>query len=292
MAETRDARMHTDTGSFCGHGDWLDVHFEAARPEYERSVGMAGFHPGWHLLDAGCGGGSFLPLLAERVDTDGRIAACDLDPSNVEAVRRRLADSPLTCPVDVQVGDVRSLPYPDDHFDAAWLASVLMYITDADLPGVLDELQRVVKPGGLVVAKEADGEMLRYLPVPMEYRTPFYAMDSVIPGMYRARYLRYWFDEAGFDDVSAQTILMERWQPLRPVEREYIHGLISGGVKMTERLEMSDEAKAWWQQQLDLESPDAILNRSDFAFLAGHVVTTGRVPSTDTARSAGGATTR
>jgi arsenite methyltransferase len=47
-----------------------------------RSVGIK---PGWRVLDAGCGGGSFLPLLAELVGKDGNVSALDPAPENIEA---------------------------------------------------------------------------------------------------------------------------------------------------------------------------------------------------------------
>ncbi|MEZ4571020.1 MAG: methyltransferase domain-containing protein [Thermomicrobiales bacterium] len=277
MSERLDIGPAPSTGFVNTGSEWLDVHFEAMRPEYQRAVNLVPFQPSWHILDAGCGAGSFIPLLAERVGPDGRLTAIDLDPDSIETARNKFSTSPPAAPVEFQVANLNDLPFPDNHVDAVWLASVLMYVTEDELPAVIDELKRVVRPGGLIAAKEADGEMLRYLPMPMEYRTPFYSMDQVISGMYRARFLRYWFEGAGLNDVWSQTILVERWQPLRPVEREYIAGLMRGGVRLSEQLDMSDEARQWWQQQVDPDSPEAILNRPDFAYLAGHVVTVGRV---------------
>lgn len=69
---------------------WLDVHYEACRPEYEALLRAVGLQPGWRVLDAGCGGGSYLPLLAALVGPAGRVDAVDLAPDNVAAVRARL----------------------------------------------------------------------------------------------------------------------------------------------------------------------------------------------------------
>src|SRR4051812_35021645 len=55
----------------------LDTHFEAARPEYEAMLRSAGLQLGWHVLDAGCGGGSFVPLIAEAVGPTGHVTAFD-----------------------------------------------------------------------------------------------------------------------------------------------------------------------------------------------------------------------
>jgi cyclopropane fatty-acyl-phospholipid synthase-like methyltransferase len=37
----------------------LDNHYIAMQAEYEEQLRWVGLEPGWHVLDAGCGGGSF-----------------------------------------------------------------------------------------------------------------------------------------------------------------------------------------------------------------------------------------
>lgn len=97
----------SSTGQIVTESSWLDLHFEAMRPEYERAVRSVGIEPGWRVLDAGCGGGSFLPLLAEAVGPGGKVTASDLDPGNVATVQRRVAESPLACPVEATSADLR-----------------------------------------------------------------------------------------------------------------------------------------------------------------------------------------
>ncbi|MCZ7571578.1 MAG: hypothetical protein M5U01_23770 [Ardenticatenaceae bacterium] len=61
----------TSTGHALSASNWLETHYLAGQPEYEAMVRAAGFQPGWHVLDAGCGGGSFLPLLSELLGPAG-----------------------------------------------------------------------------------------------------------------------------------------------------------------------------------------------------------------------------
>jgi 2-polyprenyl-3-methyl-5-hydroxy-6-metoxy-1,4-benzoquinol methylase len=65
------AATTTSTGHAQSSADWLDLHFEDCRPEYEAMLRSVGIAPGWRVLDAGCGGGAFLPLLAELVGPGG-----------------------------------------------------------------------------------------------------------------------------------------------------------------------------------------------------------------------------
>ncbi len=56
--------------------------------------------------------------------------------------------------IRIDEGDACSLPYPDGSFDAAHCERVLMHLAD---PGeALNEMRRVVRPGGRIVAAEPD----------------------------------------------------------------------------------------------------------------------------------------
>jgi arsenite methyltransferase len=106
------------TGQELTGAAWLDVHFDACRPEYEAMLRSVGLQPGWRVLDAGCGSGGFLPLIAQAVGPDGTIAALDLAPDNVAIVERRATAWGFATPVTARVGSILTLPYADDAFDA------------------------------------------------------------------------------------------------------------------------------------------------------------------------------
>ena len=50
------------------------------------------------------------------------------------------------------VGDVTDLPFEDDYFDVAHCHAVLMHVPDTG--GVLAEVMRVLKPGGIISSRE------------------------------------------------------------------------------------------------------------------------------------------
>jgi ubiquinone/menaquinone biosynthesis C-methylase UbiE len=158
FVERKESRMDTpshpssDHVSSQGHAlagvDWLDVHFEAERPEYEALLRSVGLRPGWHVLDAGSGAGGFLPLIAAEVGPTGRITALDLAPESVAAVARRIAGWALDCPVSTRVGSVLDLPLADGCLDAVWFANTSQYLSDHELRTALAEFKRVLRPGG------------------------------------------------------------------------------------------------------------------------------------------------
>ena len=70
------------------------------------------------------------------------------DYSNGMIAEARKGDCPAN--LTFEVADAMSLPYPDDAFDAVIIANALHIVPD---PGkVLREIDRVLKPGGLLIA--------------------------------------------------------------------------------------------------------------------------------------------
>ncbi len=103
--------------------------------------------PGGSAIDVGTGTGLTLPFLAAAVGPEGRVVGLDRSPAMLDGARDR-APSP---PVELVEADATALPFEDASFDAAISTYGLTAIADVD--GALDEMIRVVRPGGrLVVA--------------------------------------------------------------------------------------------------------------------------------------------
>jgi ubiquinone/menaquinone biosynthesis C-methylase UbiE len=68
------------------------------------------------------------------------VKTTDLSPAMVQRCREK--------GLDAQVGDFYQLDFPDQAFDAVWAMNCLLHIPKADLPDVLREICRVLKPGG------------------------------------------------------------------------------------------------------------------------------------------------
>lgn len=96
-------------------------------------------------LDAACGPGIVSRELASRV---GRVHGVDLTPKMVELARQQAQAEGLEN-VSFAVGDVTSLDIQGESFDGAIARFTLHHVS---LPQrVVDELARVVRPGGLIV---------------------------------------------------------------------------------------------------------------------------------------------
>jgi SAM-dependent methyltransferase len=95
--------------------------------------------PDARILDAGCGSGR---TLEELVDY-GEVQGIELSPAAAEVARARGCGT-------VEVGKLEELPWEAESFDLITCLDVLEHLPDDRL--ALEELRRVCKPGGWLVA--------------------------------------------------------------------------------------------------------------------------------------------
>jgi ubiquinone/menaquinone biosynthesis C-methylase UbiE len=106
----------------------------------------AGLEEGFHVLDYGCGPGSYILPLADLVGPSGKIYALDIHPLAIKIVGKHAAKKHLVNVMTIRSDGQTGLP--DQSLDAALLYDVFH---DLEQPGmVLKELHRVLKPGGIL----------------------------------------------------------------------------------------------------------------------------------------------
>jgi phosphatidylethanolamine/phosphatidyl-N-methylethanolamine N-methyltransferase len=98
-----------------------------------------------HILDVGIGTGLELPMFDERI----KVTGIDLCEPMLDIARKRVAARGLTNVEALLVMDAMSLNFPAASFDAAVGPYVLTVVPDPTR--TLDEMARVVKPGGEIV---------------------------------------------------------------------------------------------------------------------------------------------
>lgn len=97
------------------------------------------------LLDVGVGTGLELPMFAPHV----RITGIDLSEPMLDIARKRVASAGLANVEDLRAMDAMALEFPDAAFDAVIAPYVLTVVPDPHR--TLDEMARVVKPGGEII---------------------------------------------------------------------------------------------------------------------------------------------
>lgn len=100
---------------------------------------------GGRILEVGVGTGLSLPLYAPH----NRVVGADISEGMLEVARRRVARLGLTNVESIEAGDAENLRFADASFDVA----VAQYVVTAcpNPERALDELARVVRPGGEIV---------------------------------------------------------------------------------------------------------------------------------------------
>jgi demethylmenaquinone methyltransferase/2-methoxy-6-polyprenyl-1,4-benzoquinol methylase len=86
--------------------------------------------------------------LAASVRPKGKVFGIDVSPGMQAVAEAKVADNGLSDCVELCVGDARELPYGDGTFDAAFTSFTLELFPLEDIPVVLAQVRRVLRPGG------------------------------------------------------------------------------------------------------------------------------------------------
>jgi len=129
--------------------DLLAEHSERA----VRQEGLAKLAPAAdeHLLEIGVGTGHCLVELAEAVGPRGQVFGIDISENMVRKTRSLLQEENLAGRAEVVCGDAEHLPYASGVMDGVFMCFTLELFDTPEIPRVLEECRRVLRPGGRLV---------------------------------------------------------------------------------------------------------------------------------------------
>ena len=202
------------------------------------------FHlvPGERVLEVGCGAGGASRLLARL--TNGRNPIVAADPSQLAiAEARRLGNGEPGAPaVEYQVMDGRSLGFADGTFAAAFCSRVLVHAREP--ASIVEEMVRVIRPGGRLLAVEPDRDgLLTSAPRDEVNRLLWSRRRSRNPRI--GRHLYGMFRRAGLRDVEVVPHFRASTAPPGPVAAREVRQAIaarSGDYWELVRAGLIDEA--------------------------------------------------
>lgn len=231
------------------------------------------------VLDVGSGDGFYTGLLAQRLGPSGCVVALDVNRAFLKLARRQPTGS---CRVALVQGKLRDFP-AEEKFDVVWCAQSLYSLSEPTR--ALQDMARLVKPGGIVAILENDTlhHLLFPWPVQLELtlRTAEYAVlqeESPHPDKYYVgRRLWSLLAEAGLQPEGFQTQCCHRHAPLsKPLERfltAYLHRL---GERVAPRLEA--EMAREFRSLISPRSSDFLLSQPHFTVGLLNVLAWGRKP--------------
>ena len=132
--------------------DLLDHPMRMRYRDPVRTLGQFGIGPGQTVLDLGCGTGTFTVEMARQVGGEGRVHGVDIQASMVEAARARVESAGFGSRVDFHQCGAYRLPLERESVDVAVAIAAL-----SEMPQplfALEELRRVLKPGGRLAVSE------------------------------------------------------------------------------------------------------------------------------------------
>jgi len=129
--------------------DYLTGAFE--RKYAEMALERLSVSEGETVLEIGFGTGHCLKRIAESVGPKGKAYGIDLSTGMMEISKERLEKAGLEDRVKLFCGDAASLPFDDSTFDAVFMSFTLELFDTPEIPKVLEQIKRVLKPEGRLV---------------------------------------------------------------------------------------------------------------------------------------------
>ncbi|MBT3256948.1 MAG: methyltransferase domain-containing protein [Deltaproteobacteria bacterium] len=151
----------------------------------QKSFALLKLKPGQRILEVGCGTGEDARTLAEKVQPGGEVIAIDTSREMIAEARKRALRESLN--IDFKVGNVTSLDFDSNSFDRCHIERTLIH--NFDPRKALQEMIRVLRVGGLIVAFEGDLDSN--------------ILDSSEPKLTR-KILRFWCDSFQSPHIGRQ----------------------------------------------------------------------------------------
>lgn len=111
------------------------------------ALALAAATRGERVLEVGPGTGWALQRLSRAVGREGVVCGVDISPGMLAEAARRLRWRG----VQLLQGDAAALPLADGRFDMVFMSFLLELMPTEEIPSVLAEAMRVLKPGGRLV---------------------------------------------------------------------------------------------------------------------------------------------
>lgn len=133
---------------------------------------------GQTVLDAGCGNGYMSKEFAKLVRKSGKVYALDADNPSIEVLQATLESNTI----EVFTGDITSkTKLGSSSIDFVYLSTVFHCFSEKQIQGFIQEMRRLLKPGGILAILEIKKKdtpfgpplSMRWSPEELKEKMPF-----------------------------------------------------------------------------------------------------------------------
>jgi 2-polyprenyl-3-methyl-5-hydroxy-6-metoxy-1,4-benzoquinol methylase len=132
---------------------WYDL-VEWARPKINKQIEK--------ICDIGCGNGNMIKVLSENFP-EAEIVGVDLTEDSLKFAKDRFKS---TYKITFKVGNITTLPFPDDSIDLITVTEVLEHLFLEDFFKGFNEMSKKLRKGAYLLATIPFNEKLRFVSCP------------------------------------------------------------------------------------------------------------------------------
>lgn len=131
---------------------WYDAIAGSTEKKYrDRGLEKLSAQPGERILEIGFGTGHCLVSLAQAVGSAGGVIGLDISDGMLAIARERLRKAGLDDRVELRLGDAANLDFIEaGSLDGVFMSFTLELFDNPEIPRVLGECHRILKPGGRI----------------------------------------------------------------------------------------------------------------------------------------------
>ena len=251
-----------------------------AQPELLELIRGLDLKSGMHVLDAGCGTGEALNWLLDEVAPSGRVVGVDLAAAHVAAARLKAAPE-----IQLHQANLFDHLFEPASFDLIWCVNTINHLTDP-VAGVVHLARLLGNRGRVAIGQSSllpdmyfawDARLERAVndAVRRYYQDRYQLDDQALKAV---RALVGTLRQAGLQNISVRSIVIERMSPLDAASESYLRDAIFQGT-WGERLRpyLAPDDYAELAAICDPNHASYALRRRDFHFLQTFTLAIGEV---------------